>query len=93
MIISPLFKISCEETSNHSKNDRRQSGTGVPRCLSTNTLTTQEGLLLLCISVSFHVHLTVNGKRTVHDRHLPVGPQREMGIKVAVQRARKPENV
>ena len=29
------FKISCEETSNHSKNDRRQSTKGVPRCLST----------------------------------------------------------
>ena len=31
-----LFRNSCEETSNHSKNDRRQSTTGVPRCLSTN---------------------------------------------------------
>ena len=27
---SPCFKISCEETSHHSKNDRRQSTTSVP---------------------------------------------------------------
>ena len=31
-----VSKFSCEETSNHSKNDRRHSATGVQRCLSTN---------------------------------------------------------
>ena len=30
----------------------------------------QEGLLLLCISVRFYVHLTADGSGTAHDRHL-----------------------
>ena len=34
------------------------------------SLATLKGLLLLCISKRFYVHLTANGKRTAHDRHL-----------------------
>ena len=52
----------------------RMTGGSLPRAFRDVchqiTLAAQEGLLLLCISVRFYVHLTANGKWTAHDRHL-----------------------